>query len=98
MIMTVSQITTNELLIYLREDIADASAAELVNVMRSAAVSFIKSYTGQDDEYIEQHDEFAPVLMALVADMYDTRSYHVDSDRLNPFVQSVLDMHRVNLI
>ena len=37
--MTVSQITTNELLIYLREDIADASAAELVSLMRSAAVS-----------------------------------------------------------
>ena len=66
--------------------------------MRSAAGSFIKGYTGQDDEYIEQHEEFAPGLMALVADMYDTRSYHVDSDRLNPFVQSVLDMHRVNLI
>ena len=96
--MTVSQVSVNELLIYLREDLSDTSAVELVNVMRSAAVSFIKSYTGQDDEYIEQHDEFAPVLMALVADMYDTRSYHVDSDRLDPFVQSVLDMDRVNLI
>lgn len=36
--------------------------------------------------------------MVLVADMYDNRSLIVDSDKQNPFVISVLDMHRVNLI
>ena len=66
--------------------------------MKKAAVGYIMAYTGQSAEYLDEHDEFDAVLMVLVADMYDNRSLIVDSDKQNPFVMSVLDMHRVNLI
>lgn len=94
----VSMITAAELLDYVREDNPDEVAVGQIAQMKKAAVGFIMRYTGQNAEYLDEHDEFDAVLMALVADMYDNRSLIVDSDKQNPFVMSVLDMHRVNLI
>lgn len=96
--MKISEVTVNDLLDYLREDSTDEAALGQVQLMKAAATAYMRSYTGQTDEYIDEHEEFIPVLFALVADMYDTRSYRVDSDKENPFVKSVLDMHRINLI
>ncbi|MCI8387030.1 MAG: phage gp6-like head-tail connector protein [Clostridiales bacterium] len=96
--MMVSDITVPMLLDYIREDSTDTAVANQVKLMYRAAVSFVRNYTGQSAQYIDRYEEFAPVVLALVADMYDTRSYHVDNDKLNPFVQSVLDMHRCNFI
>lgn len=94
----VSDITVPMLLDYIREDASDPAVCSQVKLMQQAAVSFIRNYTGQNMQYIDRYEEFAPVVLVLVADMYDTRAYHVDNDKLNPFVQSVLDMHRVNLL
>lgn len=94
----VSMITAAELLDYVREDNPDGVAVWQIEQMKTAAVGYIMAYTGQSAEYLDEHDEFDAVLMVLVADMYDNRSLIVDSDKQNPFVMSVLDMHRVNLI
>ena len=94
----VSMITAAELLDYVREDNPDEVAVGQIAQMKKAAVGYIMAYTGQSAEYLDEHDEFDAVLMVLVADMYDNRSLIVDSDKQNPFVMSVLDMHRVNLI
>lgn len=94
----VSMITAAELLDYVREDNPDEVAVGQIKQMKKAAVGYIMAYTGQSAEYLDEHDEFDAVLMVLVADMYDNRSLIVDSDKQNPFVMSVLDMHRVNLI
>ena len=96
--MRISDVTSAVIADYIREDSSDDAVRREAEMMRSAAVSFIQSYTGQSYEYIDEHEEFAPVLLALVADMYDTRSYRVDNDKINPFVSSVLDMHRINLL
>lgn len=94
----VSVITTAELLDYVREDNPDETAVNQIELMRKAAIGYMTGYTGQSAEYLDEHEEFDAVLMVLVADMYDNRSLTVDSDRQNPFVMSVLDMHRVNLL
>ena len=94
----VSMITAAELLDYVREDNPDEVAVGQIEQMKKAAVGYIMAYTGQSAEYLDEHDEFDAVLMVLVADMYDNRSLIVDSDKQNPFVMSVLDMHRVTLI
>ena len=94
----VSMITAAELLDYVREDNPDEVAVGQIEQMKKTAVGYIMAYTGQSAEYLDEHDEFDAVLMVLVADMYDNRSLIVDSDKQNPFVMSVLDMHRVNLI
>ncbi len=96
--MKVSEVTAFDLLDYLREDSKDEATVRQIEIMHSAALAYMQRYTGQSSEYIEKHEEFVPVLLVLVADMYDTRSYRVDNDKLNPFAASVLDMHRINFL
>lgn len=93
-----SDVTVDQLVDYIREDNPDESVKKQVSIMRAAAISYMTGYTGQTVEYLDEHDEFDAVLMVLVADMYDNRSLIVDNDKQNPFVMSVLDMHRVNLL
>lgn len=94
----ISGITVDQLVDYIREDNPDESVKKQISIMRAAAISYMTGYTGQTAEYLDEHDEFDAVLMVLVADMYDNRSLIVDNDKQNPFVMSVLDMHRVNLL
>lgn len=94
----ISEITVDQLVDYIREDNPDESVKKQLSIMRAAAISYMIGYTGQTAEYLDEHDEFDAVLMVLVADMYDNRSLIVDNDKQNPFVMSVLDMHRVNLL
>lgn len=94
----ISEITVDQLIDYIREDNPDESVKKQVSIMRAAAISYMIGYTGQTADYLDEHDEFDAVLMVLVADMYDNRSLIVDNDKQNPFVMSVLDMHRVNLL
>ncbi len=100
--MKISEISVDDIIEYIREEYPEpdehSSITTQLKIMQSAAVAFMQRYTGQSAEYIEGHEEFTPVLLALVADMYDTRSYRVDNDKINPFVEAVLDMHRINLL
>lgn len=96
--MAVADITVAKLLDYIHEDPDDTTLSGQVGMLRTAAIAYIRSYTNQDDDYLNEHDEFDPVVYVLVADMYDTRSYCVDNDKVNPFIQSVLDMHRIGIV
>lgn len=96
--MAVADITVANLIEYIHEDPDNSTLSGQVDMLRTAAIAYIRSYTNQTIDYINEHDEFDPVLMVLVADMYDTRSYRVDNDEVNPFVQSILDMHRIGLL
>ena len=73
--MAVADITVAKLLDYIHEDPDDTTLSGQVGMLRTAAIAYIRSYTNQDDDYLNEHDEFDPVVYVLVADMYDTRSY-----------------------
>lgn len=93
--MKVSEITEKELVDYIRPD--DYAEGEFDRIL-SAVKGFIRSYTGLDDEQIDQHEEFFIVVMILAADMYDNGSLYVDSSNLNKTVETILGMHSVNLL
>lgn len=93
--MKVSEITEKELVDYIRPD--DYAEGEFDRIL-SAVKGFIRSYTGLDDERIDQHEEFYIVVMILAADMYDNGSLYVDSSNLNKTVETILGMHSVNLL
>ena len=97
--MKVSDVTNIDLAEYVRLD--DASDLELneLELMRSGAVAFIKSYTGLTDEEVDEHEDITQVLFILVADMFDNRNYQMDSKSVvNPAVKSILNLHSVNLL
>jgi hypothetical protein len=62
------------------------------------AKAFIRSETGLTDDKIDEHDDFYIVVLILCQDMYDNRSLYVEKSNVNKVVDTILGMHRVNLV
>ena len=94
--MKVSDITTTEVRDYVRPegDTGDIS----MDVLLDAAISYVKSYTGLDSEGLDKYDDISNAVMVLCSDMYDKRQMTVENDKINRVVQSILDMHSINLL
>lgn len=94
----VSDITVKCVADYLRLDEVTDSDKNTLATLISIATSFIKSYTGLDDDGVDKYPEFVIVVFILCQDMWDNRTMYVDSKDLNNTVQSILAMHSVNLL
>lgn len=94
----VSDITVDCVADYLRLDEVTDSEKNTLAMLISIATSFIKSYTGLDDDGVDKYTEFVIVVLILCQDMWDNRTMYVDSKDLNNTVQSILAMHSINLL
>ena len=94
----VSDITVDSVAEYLRLDEVTESEINTLTTLLSVAVSFIKSYTGLDDDGVDKYPEFVIVVLIRCQDMWDNRTLYVDGKDLNNTVQSILAMHSVNLL
>ena len=94
----VSDITVKCVADYLRLDEVAESENDTLTMLISIAISFIKSYTGLDDDGVDKYPEFVIVVLILCQDMWDNRTMYVDSKDLNNTVQSILAMHSINLL
>lgn len=94
----VSDITVESVVDYLRLDEVTESEKNTLAMLISIATSFIKSYTGLDDDGVDKYPEFVIVVLILCQDMWDNRTMYVDSKDLNNTVQSIIAMHSVNLL
>ena len=94
--MKVSDITIDNLKEYavVNHSLDDKLFANIL----SASKAYIKGYTGLDDETLDKKEDLAIALMILANEMYDNRAYTVDNDKANKIVNSILDMHSVNLL
>ena len=96
MAQKVSEITTADVANYLR--IVDPSTADetFINNSIEVAKAYIKNYTGVED--LDQHEDFTIVVYLLCQDMYDTRTIHIDGEKLNTVFETILGFHRKNLL
>lgn len=94
----VSDITADSVSEYLRLDEVSEEEKNTLTMLISVATSFIKSYTGLDDDGVDKYHEFVIVVLILCQDMWDNRTMYVDGKDLNNTVQSILAMHSVNLL
>lgn len=94
----VSDITAENVADYLRLDEVSGDEKNTLAMLISIATSFIKSYTGLDDDGVDKYPEFVIVVLILCQDMWDNRTMYVDSKDLNNTVQSILAMHSINLL
>lgn len=94
----VSDITVDCVADYLRLDEVTESEKDTLTTLISIATSYIKSYTGLDDDGVDKYPEFVIVVLILCQDMWDNRTMYVDSKDLNNTVQSILAMHSINLL
>lgn len=95
-ITKVSQITYQDVAEYLRLVEVDSADINTLNNLIGISKEYIKKYTGQDN--LDAFQDFVIVVFVLCQDMWDNRSLYVDSTNLNKVVESILDMHSVNLL
>ena len=97
--MKVSDITVNDIVNYCR--ITETTETDLAFIQQTIAIAtaYIRSYTGLNNDSIDEHEDFVIVVYILVQDMYDNRSMFYDKHiALNNTVETILGMHSVNLL
>lgn len=97
-IAKVSEVTSTDLAEYLRVGEVTESDDVFLKTIIGAAKSYMSKYTGLDAAQLDGSQDFVVVLLVLCQDMYDNRALYVDSANVNLAVQSILDMHSVNLL
>ena len=90
----ISNITTDEVLDYIRVSPGDVDINE-IEILMNVAKRYIRSETGEDPD---SQPEFVEVYLLLVAHMFDHRTMVIDKDTVNPIVTSMLGHHRGNLL
>ena len=94
----VSEVTAADLAEYLRVGEVTESEEGFLTTIIGAAKSYMCKCTGLDAEQLDESSDLVIALLVLCQDMYDNRSLYVDSANVNMAVQSILDMHSVNLL
>ncbi|CAM2079047.1 head-tail connector protein [Clostridium cuniculi] len=94
--MKISEVTITDLKGYANVD-HDYDNNILSNIL-SASKAYIKSYTGLNEEQIDSKEDLTIALMILCNEMYENRIYSVENDKVNKIVNSILDMHSINLL
>jgi hypothetical protein len=97
-IAKVSEVTSTDLAEYLRVGEVTPSEEGFLKTIIGAATAYMCKYTGLTMEQLDESSDLVIALFVLSQDMYDNRALYVDSSNVNLAVQSILDMHSVNLL
>lgn len=93
-----SEITTSDLVNYLRIAETTQSDLDLLSTILEAAKAYVLQFTGRDEETANNYPDFTIAVYVISAEMYDKRSYSVDSERANQIVESILGSRSINLL
>lgn len=94
--MKISEVTINDLKEY--AVVSHTLDDKLFSHILAASKAYIKGYTGLNDTAIDEKEDLTIALMILSNEMYDNRAYTVENDKVNKIVNSMLDMHSINLL
>ena len=97
-IAKVSEVTSTDLAEFLRVAEVTASEDGFLKTIIGAATAYMCKYTGLTTAQLDESEDFVFALLVLAEDMYDNRALYVDSTNVNQSVQSILDMHSMNLL
>lgn len=98
--MKTSEITLKDICEQIREEEAYLTEDDrsYLDVLKKAAIEYVKSYTGLDDAGIEEHEDITIAVLVLISDMYDNRQMYVDKSNVNRVVETILGMYCINLL
>lgn len=98
--MKTSEITLKDICKQIREEEAYLTEDDrsYLDVLKKAAIEYVKSYTGLDDAGIEEHEDITIAVLVLISDMYDNRQMYVDKSNVNRVVETILGMYCINLL
>lgn len=94
--MKLSEVTIEHVREYLRlEPNADTST---LPILIASAKRYIINYTGKTAEELDKYEDVSIAMMVLVSEFYDNRRYLQDRNYSNQAVETILNMHSVNLL
>jgi hypothetical protein len=94
--MKISEITISEIKNYLH--VYHTEDDNLLTAILVASKAFVRNYTGLSAEMLDISDDLSMVVFILASELYDNRVYTVENNNINPAIQSILNMHSVNLL
>lgn len=94
----VSEITYSDVADYIRLVEVTQDYQKTLNNLIGIAKTFIASYTGHTIEELDDYQDFIIVVLILCQDMWDNRTLYVDKATLSYPVETILNMHSVNLL
>lgn len=94
--MKISELRPEDVLHFLRLDGTEGDVSPFV--LLTAAVSYVRGYTGLTEEEMDEHEDLTVAVLVLCADLYENRMTTVDAGNVNRTVESILGMHCRNLI
>ncbi len=94
--MKMSEIKTDDLKKYLRVDGNEDDV--FITTVIDAAKQYVRTYTAQEDKFLDEYSDIVMAVFALCADMYDVRQVTVANDKVNPLVKQILDSYSRNWI
>ena len=94
----VSQITYSDVADYIRLVEVTQDYQVTLNNLIGIAKTFIASYTGHTMAELDDYQDFIIVVFILCQDMWDNRTLYVDKATLSYPVETILNMHSVNLL
>ena len=97
-VQKVSQITPENMAEYLRLSETTVDDQNTLNTMIKVAIDYMAKYTGHTAEELDDYNDLVIVALVLVQDMWDNRTLYVDTDKTNKVVESILNLHAVNLL
>lgn len=97
-IAKVSEVTSTDLAEFLRVAEVTPSDEGFLKTIIGAATAYMCKYTGLTAEQLDESSDLVIAMLVLCQDMYDNRAMYVDSAHVNLAVQSILDMHSINLL
>ena len=92
----VSDLTASDIAEYLHIAETDQRDEQTLMTMLGAATAYMKKYTGVAN--LDSSADFIDCALILVQDMWDNRALYVDKGNVNRTVESILDLHSVNLL
>ncbi len=93
-----SEIAVSDLTAYLRLTEVSQADTNLLRTILEAAKSYVLTYTGRTVESANNFPEFTIAVYSLAEDMFDKRTYIVESDKTNAVIDSILGSRSVNLL
>lgn len=94
--MKISEVTIDDLKEYANVE-HDYDDKIFTNILL-ASKAYIKSYTGLNENQIDEKEDLTIALMVLCNEMYDNRVFSVQDNKANTVITNILDMHSVNLL
>lgn len=98
--MKVSKLSLEMILNHIREEKEnlDENDLALLEAMKTAAVQYVVFQTGLEEQELDKYEDITIAILTLISDMWDNRSMTVQRSNVNRVVDSILGMHRTNLL